>query len=126
MADPLSVAASIIAVIGAVDGVVKTFSCVKKIRHAPDKVLSLHNEISDFRLVLGYMERYFIYDSNRPPVSHDHEETLVTLITNAKDQILELDNLLQYRILKPESTAGTIKISRLEWTRAESTMRHFC
>ena len=126
MADPLSVAASIIAVISAADGVAKTFFYLRKWRNAPNEALVLNNEVSDLRLILGHLERCYVQGLNRPPISQDHEGMLVTLIQHTRDQILKLDKLLQRLVVKGEPTGTNVQISRLGWIKAESTIRHFC
>ena len=53
MADPLSITASIIAVIGAAEGVGKTLTKIRNIRNAPTELLALINEVSDLRTILN-------------------------------------------------------------------------
>ena len=57
MADPLSITASVIAVLGAAEGVNKTLARIKNLIDAPRK-LTLINEVSDLTLVLGDLERF--------------------------------------------------------------------
>ena len=58
MADPLSITASVIAVLGAAEGVNKTLARIKNLIDAPRKLLTLINEVSDLTLVLGDLERF--------------------------------------------------------------------
>ena len=50
--EPLSVAANIIAVLGAGGAIINTLDQANSIRQAPDIVLALNNEISDLRLIV--------------------------------------------------------------------------
>ena len=59
MADPLSITASIIAVLGAADSVSKVLSKIRIFNDSPDGLLALINEVSDFKVVLYDIERHF-------------------------------------------------------------------
>ena len=53
MADSLSITASIIAVVGAAEGVTKTLDKIKNIRNVSDELLALINEVSDLKAILS-------------------------------------------------------------------------
>ena len=130
MADPLSITASIIAVIGAAEGVTKTLAKIRNIRNAPQELLSLINEVSDLRIIFGDVQKYLqnAQRSQSMPRRSTHQEELhhmSILINRAKDKLLELDKLIQYRLTKPESIADHVKVSRREWARAKSTIEGF-
>ena len=124
MADPLSVTASIIAVVGAAEGVTKTLARIRDIRNAPEELLALINEVSDLRIILGDIQSY-VQNDTRPLTLQDALQHLSILINRAKDKLLQLDELIQYRLTKPESVLDQIKISRREWTRAKTTVDKF-
>ena len=57
MADPLSIAALVIAVVGAAITVSDTFlSFIGQITKAPNEVMYVHNDVTDMRLVLSHVE----------------------------------------------------------------------
>ena len=122
MADPLSITASIIAVMGAAEGVSKGFSKIKDFRRAPDDFLALMNEISDLRIVLGDVERN-TREAGRFSIPHEQTAHMLDLTQRAKDRLLELDQLVQYRLVKP--AAGGMRISRREWIIAKPTIVRF-
>ena len=66
MADPLSIAASIIAVVGAAEGVGKTLTKIRNIRNAPNEILALINEVSDLRVILNDLEGFITQNTARP------------------------------------------------------------
>ena len=121
MADPLSITASIIAVVGAAEGIANTFAKIKDIRHAPFEILALMNEVSDLKIVLETVQRSI--DRSRLP--RGELLLLAGLIQKAKDKLLQLDNLIHYRLLKPESGVNEIKVSYRAWVRAKSTIQNF-
>ena len=125
MSGPLSIIASVVTVIGTAEGVSKTLSTFRRIKNAPNELLALINEVSDLTLILGGVERCFTDDGRRPRLSQQHLQTLSTAINRAKDELLELDKLVQYRLVKPDSVPNKIKVSRYEWTRAKPTIERF-
>ena len=62
MADPLSITASIIAVVGAAECVTKTLAKIRSIRNAPDELLALINEVSDLKIILSDIQNYIVYN----------------------------------------------------------------
>ena len=124
MADPLSITASIIAVVGAAEGVTKTLTKIKNIRNAPEELLALINEVSDLQIVLGDIQSYTQTMTISPPIQ-DAFQHLSVLIDRARNKLLQLDELIQYRLTKPESAVGRIKVSRREWATARTTIDNF-
>ena len=112
MADPLSITVSIIAVVGAAEGVTKTLAKIKSIRNAPDELLALIKEVSDLMIILRDLQNYVNQNTHRPQISQEELESISTLINRAKDKLLELDKLIQYKLVKPESITDQIKVYR--------------
>ena len=125
MADPLSITASIIAVVGAAEGVTRTLAKIKSLRNAPNELLVLINEVSDLKIILDDMQNYIAQNTQRPQISQKELRNISTLINRAKEKLLELDQLIQYRLVKPESTLNQVKVSRREWLRAKNTIEKF-
>ena len=130
MADPLSITASIIAVVGAAEGVTKTLAKIRNIRNAPEELLALINEVSDLRIVFGDVQNYIqsterSQTTSRLATTNEVLQHMAILINRAKYKLLELDQLIQYRLMKPESISNHIKVSRREWTRAKTTIESF-
>ena len=122
MADPLSITASFITVISAVEGISKTFAMIRNVRHAPSEVLALINELSDLRSILEDIERYIIRDTNRLLLPPEQMQTISTLVDKSKDYLLELDQVIQYRLVKVNSTSAELRVSRLKWIAAKQTI----
>ncbi|KAL9118382.1 MAG: hypothetical protein Q9187_005073 [Circinaria calcarea] len=125
MADPLSVTASIIAVLGAIEGVTKTLAKIKNIRNAPQELLALINEVNDLKLILSDVQNYVSQTTGRPQVLQEPLQHMSILVNRARSRLLELDELVQYRFTKAGSTVDQIKVSRREWARARSTIDTF-
>ena len=125
MADPLSITASIIAVVGAAEGVTRTLSKIKSLRKAPDELLALINEVSDLKIILRDVQSYIARNTQRPQISQEELDNISTLVNRAKDKLLELDKPIQYKLVKPESISDQIKVSRREWIKAKNTIEKF-
>ena len=107
MADPLSLAASVIAVVGVAKGVALTMSKIKNIHNAPAEVLALSNEVSDLQILLDDVQKHIV---RNPYLSQERLQYLSTLVGKAKDKLLQLDELIQYRLLRPGSSANEIRV----------------
>ena len=123
MADPLSITASIIAVLGALDSVGKAIAKVRTLKNSSDDLIALINEVSDYKVVLHDIERHF----RNPPQSSDtaaidQHTHLASLIKRAKDPLLELEQMIEHRFQKTEARDGQVKVSRVEWLRAKSAV----
>ena len=103
--DPLSVGASVIAVVGATGKVIKGIRCLKALRDAPRELDDLSAEISQFELVL-----HAIQNVNDNPVSE-----LGRLLETARRILVEFLSLIEYKLTE----AGTSsKVDRWQWTRS--------
>ena len=126
MADPLSITASIIAILGAAEGVTKAITSFKHIQNAPTKLLALLNEVADLTVVLRSVQT-FVRDQNSQNLSipRDQLKQLSNIVDRAKDEILRLENLIEYSLVKPNSTPESIQISSQEWLKAKPKILKF-
>ena len=126
MADPLSITASIIAILGAAEGVTKMVGKIKGIQDAPTELLALLNEVADLTLVLRHVQNFTRSQSARSPQSlQDQCQHLSALVDRAREKVLRLEELIEYKLVKPDSTPESIKISRLEWAKARRPLKEF-
>ena len=109
MADPLSITASIIAVIGAAEGLSKTIAKIRNIQNAPSELLALTNEISDLRLVLGEVESYITQTQLQMP--SEPLQTMSGLLERGKAYLSELEQIFQRRIVRSDSADQRSKMS---------------
>ena len=113
--DPLSLTASIIAVLGASATVASGIEKIISMRNAPDAILALNNEVADFQLVVGMIHELLQdYNSSNSTESAVYTESLTSVLVRAKQKLLELDMLIQYRLM----TGGTKQdFNRIAWVR---------
>ena len=123
MADPLSLVASVIAVVGAAESISNSLSKLRLLRNAPDGLLALNNEIADLKILLRTIEGYLSSDQpHRVTIQQDVLDCISILITRAKDHVLQLEQLIHYRFLESGSLEQNYKVFRLRWIRAKDTV----
>lgn len=120
MADPLSLTASVITVIAAVDSVAKLLAKIRSIKNAPDELFALNNKVSDLRIILGDIEGYAL--QNLRTSQQEQLQHMRHLLDRAKDSLQDLDILIQYRLVKP---GNRMQVSRREWAKAITTIKDF-
>ena len=96
MADPLSIVASAISIVGAAKTVSKTLSTVIKLRKldVPDELMTLVNEVSDLRSVVDQVCQIVDYD--RPDSVQPSKQSYLAMGVDANSNnkiILKLERL---------------------------------
>ena len=114
MADPLSIIASIIAVIGAAESVSKTLNRIRDITNAPDEVLALGNEISDLTVVLKHVETY-VTAVDGAVISLENLEHLSVLAKRAQSKLAQLERIVQHHLPEPGGANRRSSLLRLQW-----------
>ena len=117
MAEALSLAASVIAVLGASEGVAKTILKIQSIRNAPDEILVLNNEISDLQIIIHNIQGY-IQDTSESQIPREHVQELATLVNRAREKLLQLNEVVHFKILKPQTLSSKPKFSSTQWLKA--------
>ena len=126
MADPLSIAASIITVIGAADSIGRTLGKITSAKNAPAAIHALQNEISDVRIVLGDVDIFTSTsgeDLTGPTFSSTKcLEHLAVLTDRAKSKIAELDQIVHRRLIRCHPVTGVTHLSRVEWLKVRGVV----
>ena len=114
--DPLSLTASIIAVLGAGGTISKGLNSIRRLKRAPDILLQLNNEVTDLHLLIRAVNEIYHPGSNLTPISGLQEEIVCNTLKRAKHAVLELEKLIEYDLTK-ETDIGT-EIDTLAWARS--------
>ena len=123
--DPLSLTASIIAVLGAIGSISNGLQKLSSLHHAPMTLLALNNEISDLQLIIRMTHDLLQDQENIANAdSINPSEYLRPLLVRAKDKLLELDMLIHYR-LTASGRNGEVELNGLTWTREHRRLRLF-
>ena len=107
MADPLSLTASIIAVVGAAEEVTKGLRLLKAAKDAPKGLQNLLEDVNQLEMVLNYIKST-VLGSGSPPLE------LVTLTGETGSKLLELRSLIKYTLTK---VGVSDKVDRWQWLR---------
>ena len=103
--DPLSITASLIALIGAAESIAVGINKLASLRNAPASVLALNNELSDLRLVLREVEPLLqkhyqaLADTQSSRFPASGKSTLLISIQRAKVKLVELESIVQSRLM---------------------------
>ena len=114
--DPLSLTASIIAVLGAGGTIAKGFGKIRHLKRAPDVLLQLNNEVTDLRLLIHAVNELYHQRTELSWVSTAQEEVVRNSLERAKHSVPELEKLIEY-VLTKETKEGT-EIDGSAWIRA--------
>ena len=114
MAEPLSIVASIIAVIGAAESVGITLNRIRDIMNAPNEVLALSNEISDLTVVLKHVETYATA-ADGAVISLEHLEHLSVLAKRAQSRLAQLEQIMDNHLHEPGGANRRSPLLRLQW-----------
>lgn len=115
MADPLSVTASAIAVIGAAVNVAQTIqTLIKTLRKAPDELLALSNEVSDLRLVLYEID----LAAQGQDVAYNSASAILQILHRGQAKLDELDQFVK-RFIRPHLRTVT-KVDRVRWVKEKN------
>lgn len=120
--DPLSVAASLVALIGAVDSVAEKCRRLLALKHAPQVLQQLNNELSDFHLGIATVEDIIRQQEALQDEASFNQELLFVAILRAKDSILDLEKMVVYGLLKTPDQQNP-KIDYKFWVRKEGKVR---
>ncbi|KAM0532302.1 hypothetical protein ACHAPP_007091 [Verticillium nonalfalfae] len=119
MADPLSLTASIITVLGVAGATAAAVQKVQEFRNAPLDVIALGNEITDVRLLFTVIENTVELKTFKT-TSIETSVGLLALLERARD-LLEQIQLIHQRILPPgpvgKQNGDKPKISRRLWVK---------
>ena len=108
--EPLSAAASIIAVVGAARKAAEGLQSLKAIKDAPKELEDLLLEFSQIKIILQSYK-------NLPTKCEEWSRDLATILDIAEKKFDELDKLVHYTLTK---AGGNEKVDRLQWVRKRS------
>lgn len=120
--DALSIAASLAALIGVVDNVAKGCRKLLALKHAPQILQQLNDELSDFQFVIATVEDVCREQEALETGRCFSQELLSAAIHRAKDAILDLEKMEAYGLLKTPDHRNP-KIDFKFWIRNESKLR---
>ena len=117
--DPLSLTASLLAILGAGGVVAKGLDKIRGLKNTPNILLQLNNEVTDLHLLLRGVDE--LYHEHVDSTKTSQREIIYNTLIRAKEALLELEQLISYRWTK-ETDRGT-EIDRTVWIRAQTKVK---
>jgi hypothetical protein len=118
--DPLSITASAITLAGAL---AKSLEQLRALQTASQDLLILINEISDFRIVLGEVERTILERRGYQHLPQTTLESMCTLLDRAKAKLLLLDKIVNDDLIRARLPSMEPKVARLGWLRQKPRIK---
>ena len=119
MSDPLSIIASVVTLIGTADTILKTLQRFRNLRKAPDEVLALINEVTDLQIVLDDVSGCLSEAGETSTSDTRRLQHMATLINRAKENMLQLEDIMRSVIGKYGSLRDDWKMWRVRWVGAK-------
>ena len=121
--DPLSITASIVAVLGAGGQAARAVKKLSSLKGAPDVVLKLNNELSDLRLlILAVQDVFLTVQGNGIPLNIS--VSTISSLKLVNEKLLELE-ALYHRLnstCKP-SRSDTVNVNKSVWMAEQGSLR---
>ena len=116
--DPLSLTASIITLLAAGGTVIQGLERLSSLRAAPNIILALNTEISDFRLAIvelsNSLQREPVNSNNISWNTQAFSTELLPILHRARNKLIELESLIEYRLILRENN-GSIRLNKTAW-----------
>lgn len=123
--DPLSITVAILTILGSGGSVTSALKQITS-RDAPDALLALCNEVSDLHLIVHEIS-HVLEEHQRSALAHSRTEGLLTnlgpVLARAKEKLLELESLIEYKLTTPSGPSGEVKLNRLVWVREQKKVQ---
>ena len=120
MADPFSIVANCAALIGICKGVCIGFEKLRDLREASSALCALNNEVTDLSLVIQGVKSVFQSPSHPSATPQEASCSIIEILRRANSILLELDIIINYRLLNLPDNAGNIRVNRTAWVREKA------
>ena len=108
--DPVSVTASVIAILGTGGVIAKGLGKIRRLKNAPTILLQLNNEVADLHLLVQAVDELCRHSTLSPPLQRD---LVYNNLERTRNALLELEQLIEYTLSK-ETNSGS-QINRMGW-----------
>ena len=132
--DPLSLTASIIAIIGVGGQAAKAVKKLASFKGAPDTLLALNNELSDLRLIVTAIEDVFRIQQTLGNRLHHHSQaheasvsaSVVLSLHQVNQKVHELDTMYQKltQSTSGSNSSATPDVNRGVWLAEKKKLKH--
>ena len=113
--DALSIIAGCIAVVTAGGSVIRGLAKLQNLRNVPDILLAVIDEVSDLTLLVQEIRLVFQKYQGASDIPQTSISAVQQILDRAQAVLLELDQVVNYRLLRPPSTKGVIRHKLIAW-----------
>ena len=106
--DPLLITANILAILGAGGMIDKWLSRLVAAKDAPDELLALNNDVSDFHCVICDVDSLLRKQSDNKAESIP--QSIIKALERSKDTLLALEKLITYELMVVKSRPGQVQV----------------
>ena len=117
--DPLSLTASLLAILGAGGAIAKGLNKIRNLKDAPAVLLQLNNEVTDLHILIRGVDE--LYNQRGDSINISQRDIIYSTLARAKEALLELEQLISYRWTK--ETNNGVEVDRSVWIRAQTKMK---
>ena len=125
--DPLSLTASIIAIVGAGGQAAGAVRKLAGLKGAPDLILALNNELNDLHLVVSAIQDIYhkqrISSSSSTVATGNVDLSVTHTLQSARQTASELEALYHRLEMLPSSSSGSVKFNKIAWLKEQKHVR---
>ncbi|KAL8926529.1 MAG: hypothetical protein Q9208_002856 [Pyrenodesmia sp. 3 TL-2023] len=115
------IAAGIVTFISASRKVADGISRLSGLRHAPDVLLALNNEVADLQCVLEDFEELAQQSSNTS--NHAVTPGFIRAVQKTKKLLLDLEKLYSYELTTFDDRTGRLRVDRSAWLQTQKKVQ---
>lgn len=119
--DPLSITASIVAIVGAGGSLASGLRRIHALRDAPDDLLQLNEELSQIQLLVSAIQESCRQRGKRVSAEDQCDEFIFMTLRRSRDDVLNVEKLIAYDLTKVSSNGD--KLDRGAWLGAQSKVQ---
>ena len=115
--DPLSICASILALLGAGGQIGKGLKRFASLRDAPSALYSLTDNVNEIRILVQDIENLLLQLPER--ATETLPVALTTALSQAKATILKVEQLIAYDLTIITEADGSLRVDKSRWLRSQ-------
>lgn len=119
--DPLSLTASILAIIGAGGSVGKCLKKLASLRHAKRDLILLQEDVSELQSLVGSVSDIVL--EFEATTNKRSDQSIGRALERTKSTLLELEKLIVYDLTTTADSNGETQIQPWAWVRAQGEVR---
>ena len=123
--DPLSICASVIAVLQAANGVSKTIGRLRSITAARDDISAMLIEVSDLKVVFQNTKEALEILPPTSNLDHAQKQDLLHLLNRAQEALRKLELFTKERVIRKSCSQDNLKINYVGWLSAKPRLQRY-